>query len=74
MAKASGYAFDEEGKKALIDKFTDIYTKRDKNFGNARTARNTLMEIISNQEERISNLINPSNDDLAIIKMIDVKH
>ena len=73
MAKASGYYFNENAKTALIAKFTELYNKRDKNFGNARTARNLLMEIISNQEERISNMLNPSNEVLQTIIDTDVK-
>ncbi|MFH0733158.1 MAG: AAA family ATPase [bacterium] len=72
MAKAGNYSFDEGGKRALIYKFNEIYTKRDKNFGNARTAKNTLMQIISNQEDRIINIFNPSIDALQTIVADDV--
>jgi hypothetical protein len=73
MAKSSGYIFDENAKAVLIKKFSDIYAKRDKNFGNARTAKNILLEIITNQEGRIANIINPSNDDLQFLKEVDIE-
>lgn len=73
MAKSSGYYFNNTGKAALKNKFEDVYKNRDKNFGNARTARNILMEIISNQEERISNILNPTNEDLQTIIDTDIK-
>lgn len=72
MAKASGYLFDGGGGIALRKKFEEVYSKRDKNFGNARTARNILLEIITNQEERIAGLLNPSNDDLQLLKEVDI--
>ena len=72
MARASGYAFDADCKKALSQKLLKIYDQRDKNFGNARAVRNILLEIISNQEGRITNLLNPSNDDLRFLTETDV--
>ena len=33
---------------------TDLYSKRDKYFGNARTVRKLILEIIKNQNLRIS--------------------
>jgi len=73
MAKSSGYIFDEKAKAVLTKRFSDLYAKRDKNFGNARTARNLLLEIITNQEGRIANIINPSNDDLQSLEEIDIE-
>lgn len=72
MAKSSGYYFDEEARIVLLNKFSDIYNKRDKNFGNARSARNILMQIISNQEERITNILNPSTEVLQTIIKEDI--
>lgn len=72
MAKESGYYFDEDAKSILNEKFTALYEKRDMNFGNARTARNILLDIITNQEARIANIINPSNDDLQYLRKMDI--
>ena len=72
MAKSSGYEFDESGLNALIARFTELYDNRDGNFGNARTARNVLLEVISNQESRLSLMINPSDDDLRKLNEQDV--
>ncbi|MHB9013411.1 MAG: hypothetical protein ACYC49_14460, partial [Ignavibacteriaceae bacterium] len=46
--------------------------KRDKNFGNARTVKNILFKVISNQEERISKIPNPNDEDLIVITYEDV--
>ncbi len=73
MAKNSGYSFDPGGHSALKNKFEIVYNKRDKNFGNARTARNILLEIISNQEERISEILNPSDSELQLLTEKDIR-
>ncbi|MHC1737471.1 MAG: AAA family ATPase [Ignavibacteriaceae bacterium] len=73
LAKINGYYFNETAKTALKNRFSEIYNKRDKNFGNARTARNLLLKIISNQEERISRIFNPSDTDLQSILEHDIK-
>ncbi len=72
MAKSNGYEFNREGLAALYKKFVTLYNNRDSNFGNARAARNMLLEIISNQENRIINLMNPSDDDLTTLTEKDI--
>ena len=42
-------------------------------FGNARTVRNILYKAISNQEERILTLNNPTNEELSTIAFEDVE-
>ncbi|MBK6679962.1 MAG: hypothetical protein IPG53_08010 [Ignavibacteriales bacterium] len=42
MAAKNGYTFDQNGADALFNLLVKLYNKRDKNFGNARTARNIL--------------------------------
>lgn len=71
MAKSNGYEFDSAAKQMLTDKYKILYDRRDKNFGNARTARNLLMEIITNQESRLTGIMNPSDDDLRILTTED---
>ncbi len=72
MAKNSGYKFDDSGLKALEARFAELYDNRDNNFGNARTAKNVLLEMISNQESRLSLLLNPSDEDLRKLTEQDV--
>lgn len=72
MAHSSGYRFSEEGRNALFQKLTFIYTSRDKNFGNGRTARNLLMDIITRQENRIAGILNPSDEQLQLLTEADI--
>lgn len=73
MAKANNYSFSNDGSQALLEKFRNLYQSRDKNFGNARTARNVFLQIITNQEERIAELLNPSDSDLQTLRESDVR-
>ncbi len=73
MASSSGYKFTNDGLQKLTDKFSKIYNKRDNNFGNARTARNVLMEIITNQEGRIASLLSYTDDELMSLTEADIK-
>ncbi|MFA7290016.1 MAG: AAA family ATPase [Melioribacteraceae bacterium] len=72
LADKNGYKLDEGALQILLDIFNDICSKKDKSFGNARTARNILYKAISNQEERVSKLFSLSDDDLMTIILEDV--
>lgn len=72
IAETNGYRLDEGALQLLLETFNNLYANRDKNFGNARTARNILYKAISNQEERISKLYNYNDEDLMIITFEDV--
>jgi len=69
----AGYTLDEGAWQLLLEIFTKLYKERDKNFGNARTVRNILYKAISNQEERILTLNNPTNEELSTIAFEDVE-
>lgn len=72
MAKSNGYNFTTDSLVALKNKFTTLYEKRDKNFGNARTARNLFLEVISTQEKRLASLIDYNDEDLATLTIVDI--
>jgi SpoVK/Ycf46/Vps4 family AAA+-type ATPase/tetratricopeptide (TPR) repeat protein len=72
ISEKNGYKLDEGAWQLLLDIFTELYGKRDKNFGNARTVRNILYKAISNQEERILTLVEPTDEDLCTISFEDV--
>lgn len=72
MAASSGYRFTPGGLQKLNEKFIKIYSNRDHNFGNARAARNILMETITNQEGRIAALLSYSDDELMSLTETDV--
>ncbi len=72
FAAENGYEFDEGALQLLLDLFEALYEKRDKNFGNARLARNILFKIISYQEERIASSFDLSDEDLVMLTFDDV--
>jgi SpoVK/Ycf46/Vps4 family AAA+-type ATPase len=69
----NGYELDEGALQELLEIFNEHYENRDKNFGNARTARNVLFRAISNQEERIAKQYQLSDKDLTTIILEDVQ-
>ncbi len=71
IAKQSGYKLDEGALQMLLEIFDELYSQRDKNFGNARTAKNVLYKAISNQETRIAQLLNPTDEDLVLLTYKD---
>ncbi len=73
IAEENGYVLDEGALQLLLEIFDYLYERRDKNFGNARTARNILYDAISNQEERLADAVNLSKEDLMTIKYEDVE-
>lgn len=73
MSNQNGYKLDEGAIQLFLEIFSELYKKRDQNFGNARTVRNMLMKAIGNQEERILTLSNLSDDDLTTITFEDVQ-
>ncbi len=72
ISEKNGYKLDEGAWQLLLEIFTDLYDRRDKSFGNARTVKNILYKAISNQEERILTLLNPDDNDLMTISFEDV--
>ena len=72
-SEKNGYHLDEGALQLLLELFTRLYNKRDANFGNARTVRNMLYKAIGNQEERVSTLLNPTNEDLITVTYEDVR-
>ena len=56
MIEEEGYKLSSKAAGLLNNIMTDLYSKRDKYFGNARTVRKIILEIIKNQNLRISNI------------------
>ena len=73
ISTKAGYTLDEGAWQLLLEIFTNLYKDRDKSFGNARTVRNILYKAISNQEERILTITNPTDEDLSTIVLEDVE-
>lgn len=75
MGENDGYHLDEGALQLLLELFSELYEKRDKSFGNARTAKNILHKIISNQEERISEIDSKhTTEQLTTITFDDVQN
>ena len=73
IAVQHGYNLDEGALQMMLEIFQKLYKSRNKNFGNARTAKNILYKAISNQEERIAQLFEHSKEDLMTIRFEDVE-
>jgi SpoVK/Ycf46/Vps4 family AAA+-type ATPase len=72
ISTKAGYTLDEGAWQLLLEIFTNLYNNRDKSFGNARTVKNILYKAISNQEERILSIPDPTDEDLGTIMLEDV--
>ncbi|MFH1197577.1 MAG: AAA family ATPase [bacterium] len=74
IADVNGYKLDEGALQQLLELFDRLYNNRDKNFGNARTAKNILYKAISNQEERIAKNYDHSDEDLNTLIFEDFEN
>lgn len=72
MCKNSQYKVSNEAKDVLIAYFNNLYSKRDKNFGNGRDVRNTFETIVTRQSKRVAKLTNPTNEEIATIEVSDL--
>jgi len=73
IAENNGYTLDEGALQTMLEYFIELYERNDPSFVNAKTAKNVLYTAISNQEERIANMIKPTNDDLKTVTLEDVQ-
>jgi SpoVK/Ycf46/Vps4 family AAA+-type ATPase len=72
LSSKNGYKLDEGAWQMLYEIFTDLYKKRDKNFGNARTVKKIFYEAVGNQEERLNHLNLNDDEDLITITIDDI--
>lgn len=72
MCKKNDYSMDEETKKVVHAYFEKQISIKDRNFANGRLVRNLYDDFVMNHARRVVNLVNPSRDDLSIIKVVDV--
>jgi len=73
ISEKNGYKLDEGALQLLMEHFNFLYENRNKNFGNARTARNVLYKAIGYQEERISAMVDVTDEVLMTITYEDVQ-
>ncbi len=73
-AKKLDYSFDDEALSFIKNKFKATLISPPHNFGNARSVRNYLERAISNQANRLVTDMDISEDDLMLIKLVDVEN
>ncbi len=72
FCKSNQYTLARDAATALRDYFNDLYSNRDKNFGNARDVRNIFESIVTRQSKRVARLKNPSDDEMTTITAADL--
>lgn len=66
------YTLSRDANAALREYFRNLYSKRDKNFGNARDVRNTFESIVTRQSKRVARLKDPSDSEMTTITAEDL--
>ena len=57
----------------LLERFSELYKQRNKNFGNGRTVRNIYNEVLQQLSVRCSKINNPQKKDLQTVLSSDVQ-
>lgn len=76
LLKREGLVMNSEARTHLNNYFTALHEKRDKYFGNARTVRQTISEVVMKQNLRLASIPSAqrSSEDLNTLTYDDVKH
>ena len=67
LCKKNEYTVSADAERYLKEYFQDLYSKRDKNFGNGREVRNLFETVVTRQSKRVAMLVDPSDDDMTTI-------
>lgn len=62
MCEVNQYKIKSQAQKALLEKFKELYTSRNSNFGNGRLVRNIFERTIEKQATRLSQITNLDQD------------
>jgi len=73
MCSKSEYILDEEAYEYAREFFSDLYSNRDENFGNARHVRNFFENIVSVHSDRVSKLEGYTREDLTTVLREDLE-
>lgn len=73
IAENLSYKLDEGALQITLEIFNNLVRTRENNFTNAHIARELIHQAISNQEERIANKTNISDEELSIITYEDLE-
>ncbi len=69
---AGKYIFGEGAEEELARVCQEMYDQRDKNFGNARDIRNLFSDVTASLAARVSNIPNPTIEELTQITREDI--
>ena len=72
MAKKAKYKLSADTENWLLPYISMLTEKRDKNFGNARWARNLFEKSVERQSLRVTELPDPSAEELVTIRLRDL--
>lgn len=72
MAKKAKYRLSEQADHYLLPYISMLTETRDKNFGNARWARNLFEKSVERQALRVTDLADPSAEELVTIRLRDL--
>ena len=73
MCKKNGYTLSEEGEQFMEKDLQGLYEERDENFGNARDVRNLFEQAVACQADRVSQLEEPTREQLMELKPEDLE-
>jgi len=72
MAKKAKYRLSDDVEQWLVPYISILTEKRDKNFGNARWARNLFEKSVERQALRVTDLKDPSAEELQTLRLKDL--
>ncbi len=72
MAKKAKYRLSDDSERWLVPYISMLTEKRDKNFGNARWARNLFEKTVERQALRVTDLADPSAEELQTLRLKDL--
>ena len=72
ICESHHYQLNKAAKSTLLNKFTELYNARDKNFGNGRLVRNLFEKTIERQATRLSKVTNLSKESMMTITAKDI--
>ena len=72
LCGSSQYSVNDEVRDAMLRYFQNLYSKRDKNFGNGRDVRNIFENIITRQSKRVAKMSSPTDAEMTTITLQDL--
>ncbi|MDJ0651166.1 MAG: AAA family ATPase [Xenococcaceae cyanobacterium MO_188.B19] len=72
ICDSNHYQLNTKARTVLLDKFHDLYSDRNKNFGNGRLARNLFEKTIENQANRLAKFADVNKDMMIEIFAEDI--